>query len=302
MRPTRLLALLLLTAGLAGADTATRAPGQAYFGRNRYVEYIAGSLPIVLSAPHGGREQPEELPDRTAGTFAFDVNTQELARAIDEAFVARTGQHPHVILCRVSRRKVDCNREIAEGAAGHPLTEQTWKDFQGFITEARAAVVAQHGKGFYIDLHGHGHPDGRLELGYAHGRADLALKDEELGRPALAAKGTLNLFAVKEPAAYPALLHGPRSLGGLLESAGFPATPSPAKPVPEEPFFNGGYNSRTHTAAGTRFAGLQIETNSKGVRDTEANRRRFAAALVEQLTVYLDERLALKLPTAPKAK
>jgi hypothetical protein len=302
MRRALLLGLLLLAAGLTGAETLLRTPGQAYFGRNRYVEYIAGSLPIVLSAPHGGRERPEELPDRAEGTFAFDVNTQELARAIDEAFVARTGQHPHVVLCRVSRRKVDCNREIAEGAAGHALTEQTWRDFQGFITEARAAVVARHGQGFYIDLHGHGHPDARLELGYSHGRADLALKDEDLGRPALAAKGSLNLFAVKDPAAYPALLHGPRSLGGLLEKAGFPATPSPGKPVPEDPFFNGGYNTRTHTAAGTRFAGLQIETNSKGVRDTEANRRRFATALTEQLAVYLDERLSLKLPTAPPAK
>lgn len=300
MRARLAVGLLLVYVGLSAVET--REPGKACFGRERYVEYIPGSLPVVISAPHGGREKPSELPDRQEGTFAFDANTQELARAIDDAFVARTGQHAHLVLCLVSRRKVDCNREIAEGASGNPLAERTWKDFQGFIQEARAEVVAKHGQGFYIDLHGHGHPDGRLELGYAHGRTDLGLKDGELGRDELVAKGTLRWFASKDPVGYPALLHGPRSLGGLLEQAGYPSTPSPAKPLPDEPFFNGGYNARTHTANGTRFAGLQIETNSKGVRDTEANRRRFAETLVTQLSLYLDERMGLKLPAKPAAK
>ena len=138
----RLLCVCLLTAAVSLRAAETPEPGQTYFGRNRYIEYIAGSLPFVLSAAHGGRDKPEELPDRAKGTFAFDTNTQELARAIDDEFVARTGQHPHVVICRVTRRKIDCNREIVEGAAGHPLTEQTWKDFQGFIQTAQKAVVA----------------------------------------------------------------------------------------------------------------------------------------------------------------
>lgn len=298
----RLLCVCLLAAGVLPGAAETPEPGKAYFGRNRYVEYIAGDLPFVLSAPHGGREKPEELPDRAKGTFAFDTNTQELARAIDEAFVARTGHHPHVVICRIHRRKVDCNREIVEGAAGHPLAEQAWKDFQGFIRTAQQVVVARHGKGFYVDLHGHGHADARLELGYAHDRDEFALPDAELARPEFIKKGTLQFFALQDPAGYPALLRGPRSLGGLLEQAGFPATPSPAKPVPGSPYFNGGYNVRTHTAPGTGFAGLQIESHSKGVRDTEASRRRFAAALVEQLAAYLDAQMGMRLPTKPAAK
>jgi hypothetical protein len=53
---------------------------------------------------------------------------------------------------------------------------------------------------------------------------------------------------------------------------------------------------------GTGFAGLQIESHSKGVRDTEASRRRFAAALVEQLAAYLDAQMGMRLPTKPAAK
>src|SRR5947209_6304170 len=74
-------------------------PGKSYFGRNRYIEYLAGDLPFILSAPHGGRERPDELPDREKGTFAFDTNTQELARAIAEELHARTNHWPHIIIC-----------------------------------------------------------------------------------------------------------------------------------------------------------------------------------------------------------
>ena len=28
-------------------------PGQSYFGRNNYIEYLAGNAPVILSAPHG---------------------------------------------------------------------------------------------------------------------------------------------------------------------------------------------------------------------------------------------------------
>src|SRR5687767_11336325 len=32
--------------------------GTTYFGRNSYVEYIAGNIPLIISAPHGGVETP----------------------------------------------------------------------------------------------------------------------------------------------------------------------------------------------------------------------------------------------------
>src|SRR5438093_3859158 len=142
----RVLIGLVLAAYTSAVGVAEEyQPGRTYFGRNRYVEYLAGDLPFILSAPHGGRERPDELPDREKGTFAFDTNTQELARAVADELQTRTGHWPHVILCRVHRRKLDCNREIGEGAAGNPLTEQTWQEFQGFIDSAQAAVVRQQG-------------------------------------------------------------------------------------------------------------------------------------------------------------
>ena len=158
----RILCACLLAASVILHAAETPEPGKTYFGRNQYVEYIAGSLPFVLSAAHGGRDKPEELPDRAKGTFAFDTNTQELARAIDDEFVARTGQHPHVVICRVTRRKIDCNREIVEGAAGHPLTEQQvdhlfneTKAFPGYqltIDLERQEVIAPDNRSYSFEV------------------------------------------------------------------------------------------------------------------------------------------------------
>src|SRR5437764_264937 len=94
--------ILIACAGPRGVAEDYEA-GKTDFGRNRYIEYLAGDLPFILSAPHGGREKPEELPDRERGTFAFDTNTQEPARAIAAQLQTRTEQWPHVILFPVYR-------------------------------------------------------------------------------------------------------------------------------------------------------------------------------------------------------
>ena len=58
--------LLLLLGSLAAASAfaQTYLPGVSYFGRSNYIEYIAGDLPIIISAPHGGALIPAEMPDR----------------------------------------------------------------------------------------------------------------------------------------------------------------------------------------------------------------------------------------------
>ncbi len=288
--------LALVFLALSATQAVEYRAGETYFGNNRYVEYLAGDLPIVIAAPHGGREKPAEIPDRKEGTFAFDTNTQELARTIAEVFQKRTGHRPHVVICRVHRRKVDCNREVVEAAGGNEKAGRIWTEFHGFIETARQSVVAQHRRGFFIDLHGHGHRDARLELGYLHRRELFALPDAEISRPEAIAAGSLRSFASTSQTPYAALLRGPMSLGALLEKEGFPATPSPGKPVPSDPYFSGGHNVQQHARYAPGFAGVQIETNFKGVRDTPASREKFAQALLNALKVYLDANLGLKLP------
>lgn len=279
-----------------------RAAGKSYFGRGEYIEYIAGNLPVIISAPHGGNEKPTEIPDRQQGTFSFDRGTQQIARATVAEFHKQTGGWPHVVICRLRRTKLDCNREIVEAAAGNPLAEQAWREYQGFLDEAQRQVIEQHGRGLFIDLHGHGHAEQRLELGYLHSRDELQQSDALLNSPRFAAESSLRAIAALNRRPYAELLRGPLSFGDLMEKQGFPATPSPATPHPTLPYFRGGYNAQRHGRDAAPIAGLQIETNFQGVRDTPANHQRFAKALYEVVSVFLPAQadVAVKPYSAPQ--
>lgn len=290
-----LLALVGLLIPLGHSSAAEFEPGKSYFGQDSFIEYLAGDLPLIITSPHGGREKPDSLPDRTNGVVETDRNTQELARALAAEVHARTGHHPHLIICRLARRKLDCNREIGEAAAGHPAGERAWQEYHTFIEKASAAAVAQTGKGFLIDIHGQGHRDQRIELGYLHSIETLGLSDAELNTPKVAAAGSLRLVAAQSKLPYAELVRGPRSLGALLEAARYPAAPSPERPAPVLPFFVGGYTVARHAGKSAAVAGAQIEANFKGVRDTAESREKFARALVAALREFLREQYELDL-------
>ena len=46
-----------------------------------FIEYWPGTLPVILSAPHGGTVAPKELPDRQFGKVMRDDRTIELTMA-----------------------------------------------------------------------------------------------------------------------------------------------------------------------------------------------------------------------------
>ncbi len=292
----------LFAAATITAVAQTYTPGTTYFGRGSYIEYIAGDLPFIISAPHGGSANPAELPDRTSGTFSTDTNTDLLARAVGQAMFSRFGQHhPHVIICRLDRLKIDCNREIVEGGQGNPLTEISWNDFQNFILVAKQTVLKQFGRGFYIDLHGHGHAVQRLEIGYLLSAGQLGLSDMTLNSSATYAnQSSIRELNVRSPSLFAALLRGPTSLGGRLAIAGYPCVPSPPVADPGgDPYFNGGYNTAQHgSESGGTISAVQIEANYTGVRDTEANRGQFANSLAEALGHFFTDHLALNLADA----
>ncbi|MGQ0715058.1 MAG: hypothetical protein ACT4PJ_15260 [Gemmatimonadaceae bacterium] len=196
-------------------------PGTSYFGRNDYIEYSAGQLPIIITAPHGGALRPAEIADRTYRTTVTDLNTTELARAIDSAFVRRTGKPVHVIMVHLHRTKLDANRDITEAAQGDAEAETAWRDFHRFVNDAKEAVDRDHEAGFYIDLHGHG-----------------------------------RTLSVHSPLSFSELLRGPVSLGTLFEREGVPAVPSDATPNPgSDPFFGGGLHSADGSSLATPWYG-----------------------------------------------
>ncbi len=303
--------LLILSASLLWAlpshgapalPALATAPGQATFGTDRYVEQIHGDLPIVLTAPHGGRLKPAAIQDRTEGVTDMDLNTQELARAVAAEFLQRTGHYPHLIASHLHRVKLDPNRDIKEAAQGQPLAERTWMEYHAAIRGALAAAVARHGFAFLVDLHGHGHPIARIELGYALDAAQLNQTNAAFDAAELITLSTLRDLHARVGGKPSDLLRGPGSLGDLFARGGIRAVPSPQEPQPDgNPFFSGGYTVRVHAAAPDtpKVDGLQIETYRTGLRDTAENRARFARVTVDALTRFIAARYAYTFPAKP---
>jgi N-formylglutamate amidohydrolase len=270
-------------------------PGKSVFGQHNFIEYSLGELPLIIAAPHGGRLTPGEIPDRTSGVRDIDANTQELARTIAAVVHEQTGKHIHLVICRLHRSKLDANRDLPEASQGNAQAEKAWREHHDFIGQACAAAVKKFGVAFLIDLHGHGHADPRVELGYLHDADALADSDEALNGPAYVKASSLRWMVERGELSHTELLRGGQSLGSLLEARGYPATPSPCMPVPTEPYFRGGYTVSRHCDAANHVTGLQIEANRPRLRDTAENRLRFAHALAAALDDFFTMHLGFGL-------
>lgn len=222
---------------------------------------VPGRLPLVISAPHGGSLRPQNWPVRAGGVQVRDTNTFSIALALSEAIRRRTGQSPSLIASRVHRRHLDLNRNTRESGAEQGKAQGLlWQDYHGEIEQAcQQARRNGEGRALFIDLHGHGHEHGLIELGFAVSAETLRKSDEEL------------------PDA--AWIRGPTSLGAELDRRGRKSVPSPTRPAPElgQAYFNGGYTVRRHRGEGLRS--IQIELPPRP-RRLQAEHRQ---ALVEDL-------------------
>jgi len=283
---------LLVAASIVLATQSLEAqrfvPGKTYWGTNRYVEYIAGNAPIVLSSGHGGYLEPPNIPDRTYGVTGQDRRTQELGRAVFDAVVRKTGRYPHFIVSHLHRVKLDPNREIVEAAQGNPIAEQAWREFHNLVAAATSTVQTQWGQGHYFDLHGHAHPEDWIELGYALSSSQLGLSNAQINSSTYINQSTLRWIGQAPGVYFPAVLRGANSFGGLLEGAGYLTVPGPTNPSPAGGnYFTGGYNVRTHSSKvhGSCDA-TQIELPWT-IRGTRVDRDRFAERLADSISTVL---------------
>lgn len=266
-------------------------PDSVYYGRNNYIEYRAGNLPIIFSAPHGGSLTPSEIPDRTYGTIVNDTNTKELAQQFFNELHLLTGKYPHMIICNLKRIKLDANRDSTEAAQGNQYALQAWNEYHNFIRTASSIVNISFNKGLYLDLHGHGHSIQRLELGYLLSGSDLDKSNEELNTQGYESKSSIkNLFNNNSSSySFSEILRGNKSLGTLFQSYSIPAVPSSAilSPLGAD-YFSGGYSTQTH---GSRFSGtidgIQIEHHYSGLRNSLQNISSYAKIFAQVVVHYL---------------
>ncbi|MSP69992.1 MAG: T9SS type A sorting domain-containing protein [Bacteroidetes bacterium] len=267
------------------------------YGTKSYVEYRVGTLPIVISVPHGGNRIPTLIPDRTCydPVTVTDANTIDIAENISAALFSTTGSYPHIIICNLDRSKLDCNRTLAEGACSDLQAEKAWTEYHNFITTAQNTTnLKYNNKTILVDLHGHGHAIQRIELGYLLSASQLNYTDATLNSTAYINQSSIKNLALNNINNYThsQLLRGPKSFGTLLANEGFAAVPSQQDPYPltTESYFSGGYTTQTHTCFDPTIThnGFQMELNYEGVRNTSSNRFLFADKFRNVVLDYLN--------------
>lgn len=270
---------------------------QIIYGANDYIEYQVGTLPLVISVSHGGELEPSSIPDRTCNNpvYAMDAFTIETAIEIKNKLFELTGCYPHLIVSHLRRNKLDPNRNLSEAACGNGEAITAWFDFHGFIADAReAANLEYNDQTFFVDLHGHGNPIQRIELGYLLYDDELELPDNTLNTSTYVNYSSiLNLVQNNvSSSTHAQLLRGSEAFGTLLSDLNYPSVPSQSIPFPglNTNYFSGGYITVNHTSYNSDVVinGFQMELNYDNIRDTPNHRQAFANAFSQAFIQFMN--------------
>lgn len=269
------------------------AAGNSYLNDTKYVEYLPGTLPIIITVPHGGSLMPKDIPNRDCKgcVYVKDLNTQELGRSIREEFFNKTGFYPHVVINLLNRKKFDANRDIEDAADGNPIVEKAWADFHQFIDVAKAKISKDYKRGLLLDIHGHAHKLQRLELGYLLNKKTLQLSDSILNTDKFLNRSSIRGLVNDNPQnlSHSELLRGENSLGSLFVRNGVLSVPSSKNPFPlnNEKFFSSGYNVQHHgSSKGGNIDAVLVECH-RGVRNSSKKRKEFTSTFVKTVSKYI---------------
>lgn len=236
-----------------------------------------GTLPIIVSAPHGGRLAVPGVPERIGrGLTNFqtvrDANTADLAESFAAELERQLNGKPWLVVARFDRKYVDANRSAEEGYESEKA-KPVYDAYHTALAAACKAVKAKHGRGLLLDIHGQGEFKDAICRGTRNGKTVALLLDRD-GRQALS---------------------GRRSVLGHLQRIGYRVLPSidADEKAREEAKFSGGYIVDTygsHTGYAIDAIMLEIGTTLREKDRFETTSRDLAAAVA----VFHDEYLAAK--------
>ena len=269
---TRVLssALLALTSWLQAEALA-----QSAIGTERLLTLTTGNLPLVLVAPHGGREsvpgigirQGKGVPQFKTGR---DHNTAELAEAIAVKLGEISGAKPFLVIARFDRKYIDANRP-STGAFEALEARPYYVAFHSAIDEACKQIRKVWGRGLLLDIHGQATESNAIFRGTRHGKsvADLVQKFDRRA------------------------LTGPHSILGQLTLRGYRILPDP-RVNDRESRYSGGHTVQSygsHRATGIDAIQLEFGTRLRA-RD---NLDRTAADVAAAIRFFAREYLPIDL-------
>ncbi len=241
----------------------------------RLVTFWAGTLPIILSAPHGGRELIPGIPVRKGqGVAQFtterDNNTAELAEQVGARLAIELGGRPFLVVARFERKYIDANR-APTAAYESPTAKLYYDGYHQALGEACRRVQQRWRRGLLLDLHGQGAEPETIFRGTDNGKSVSDL-ERRFGRGALTGGG---------------------SILGQLVLKGYKIAPDGAANDLERRY-TGGFTTRTYGShRGTGIDAIQLELGT--TLRQRANLTRTAADLAEAVAVFAKRYLPLTI-------
>lgn len=231
-----------------------------------------GEIPIVLTAPHGGKVRIEDVPDRTEGVTQRDVATYEIAIAVADELEERLGKRPYLVAARFHRASADANR-AAEDAYADEDAKPHYEAYHRAVREAVAEVRKRWPEdGLLLDIHGQGSFEG-IHRGTKNGRTARRLV-KRIGEEAFV---------------------GPEGLFGRLSALGvevFPPVGRPFGDPKEDSRLNGGFTVQTYGSENEDgIDAIQLEIGPKLRTDATA-RVELVADLSEAIAGFYQDALA----------
>lgn len=256
------------------------------FASEEYLHLGQGTLPIVISAPHGGNLAVPGVPPRTgeglqtgpAGFFtARDSGTEELALLLVEKLEERFQQKPSYVVSRVHRKFVDFNRPPAI-AVEHERTRVIYDTYHQHLKMCCRDARSVYGSGLLLDVHGQGSSSVTVFRGTKNGQTVTALTSR-FGEQAHT---------------------GENCFFSLLKQQGWTVFPDPFDRR-EQSGFTGGYIVQTYGShRGDGIDAVQLEFGSryrtKTIRELTANQ--LADAVVKYAELYLPDALSVVAGTS----
>jgi N-formylglutamate amidohydrolase len=239
---SRPLLILLLLVAVSLAPAFPAAPEETK--PTDLVVLQKGTLPIIISAPHGGRKKVPDVPERlgvgiTSFATVLDANTDLLAQKFSVELEKLLNGKPWLVIAKFERKYIDVNRP-REGAYESEKAKPYYDAYHEPLEAACKAVKTKFGRGLLLDIHGQGEFKDSICRGTQNGKTVTLLKERDGW----------------------AAVTGKRSVLGHMQRSGYKVLPScdAEEKTKEEPKFTGGHIVGTYGShTGYAIDAIQLE-------------------------------------------
>ncbi len=128
---------------------------------NKYIKFHKGSIPLLISVPHGGTIKYNKIPTRKEGVLGTDKGTIELTfeliKRVKKLFKSKYSSHktPSYIISKVHRSKIDLNRKESKAYdINSILARNIYQYYHKKIKELIEYNIKSFNHSLLIDIHG----------------------------------------------------------------------------------------------------------------------------------------------------